>query len=324
MTPGRWPMPKNVLRQSKPGIGTWLGNYFFTHVQACLSSLGHLYRNPLATLMTTLTIGLSLSLPVGLYVLVDNLHRITSGINRSAHISVFLADSTGDVKARQLRQKIDELEEVQKAHYLSPQQVLNNLKQSSGLGELVKLLDENPLPALILVEPKLLSGKAPDKLLKQLQNLPGVEFVQQDVQWLNRLEAIIHTGNTVVWVMAILFTLSMLLILGNTLRLAVFNRREEIRVARLVGATNAFIRRPFLYFGICYGLAGGLIAWLSVYISFQMIDKSVRNLALLYDSEWSLFSIQWYFPLIIMLLASFTGWLGSRLSISQQLSQIEP
>ncbi len=300
-------------------------NYLLRHLQVMLSSLGELWRQPFATTMTLLVIGIALLLPAGLYVSLKNIEQISGEWEHANRISLFLQSGISDNRGQQLAEQLKTWPDIMDISYQSSQQSLNEFREISGLDSLLETLPENPLPAVIIVEPdENQQAEAIEALLDRLAALPDVEQAQLDMQWLQRLRSINNAGQRGISILATLLSLSVLLVIGNTIRLAILNRQTEIRVIKLVGGTNTFVRRPFLYTGMWYGLLGGVLTWITLLISLLIISGPIDELAALYDSQ---FSLRWYagqmlfyLPLIGLVL----GVMGAWLAVSRHLSAIEP
>lgn len=300
-------------------------NYLLRHVQVMLSSLGELWRQPVATTMTLLVIGIALLLPAGLYVILKNVEQVSGEWQHANRISLFLQNEMPDKRGEQLAEQLLTWPDITEASFQSAQQSLNEFREISGLKSLLDTLPKNPLPAVIIIEPEENQPQeATEALLERLAALPEVDLAQLDMQWLQRLRSINETGQRGITILAILLSLSVLLVIGNTIRLAILNRQTEIRVIKLVGGTNAFVRRPFLYTGMWYGLLGGVLAWITLLISLLIISGPIDELAALYDSQ---FKLRWFagqmlfaLPLCGLLL----GVMGAWLAVSRHLNAIEP
>lgn len=301
-------------------------NYLLRHVQVFFFSLGQLAKTPIATLMTLAVIGITLALPAGLYVLFDNLQRASHGWDSGAQISLFLKLDTTERNATALQDKIRALPGVAAVQYISREQALIEFKRLSGFGEALDVLDNNPLPPVIVVTPAP-SMNTPDLIQTLVQTLarqPGVDLAQLDLEWIKRLHAMLTLAQRGVLILAGLLALAVLLIIGNTIRLAILNRRTEIEVIKLIGGTDAFIRRPFLYSGLLQGLLGALAAWLLVGGSLLLLSGPAEELAGLYGSHFELGGLGLVNGLWLLLGGTALGWLGSRLAVSRHLHAIEP
>ncbi|MGD2112088.1 MAG: permease-like cell division protein FtsX [Gammaproteobacteria bacterium] len=300
--------------------------YLQRHAQVALDSLGRLYRNLLPSVMTAAVIGIALALPSGLYLLLDNLHRLSGSWEGQASISVFLKGEVPAQQAEGLATRIRQWPEVAGLQLITPAQALEEFSAQSGFADALETLEENPLPAVLVVTPRS-EHTAPESaaaLQQRLRSLPEVDLAQLDLEWVQRLAAMIDMARRGIILIGTLLALAVLLVIGNTIRLEIQNRRAEIVVTKLIGATNAFVRRPFLYSGLWYGLLGALLAWLLVVCSFWLLADPVARLAGLYHSDFELETL----PVLSLgaLLASgiLLGLLGSWLAVGRHLSAIEP
>jgi cell division transport system permease protein len=300
--------------------------YLLRHLQVFFYSLGQLVRTPLASVMTIAVIGIALALPSGLYVLIDNVQRLSAGWDGSGKISLFLKQGTVDRDAQRLAEKIRRIAAVAAVDYMSPDQALAEFRRLSGFGEALNALGENPLPAVLIVRPtaKADNPTSLEQLLNELRQLDQVDLAQLDLAWVKRLYALLQLARRGVWILALLLSLAVVLIMGNTIRLAVLNRRDEIEVIKLVGGTNAFIRRPFLYTGLLQGLAGGLAAWALVSAVLALLAQPIHDLANLYASRFSVHALGARATTILLGTGAVLGWLGSRIAVGRHLHEIEP
>ncbi len=300
--------------------------YLQRHAQVFIGTLGTLSRTPLTSLMTALVIGIALALPAGLYVLLHNAERLSGGWQGSARISLYLKDTVDDAGARALAARVGAMPGVRAVRYISPAQGLREFRAASGFGAALDALQSNPLPPVLVVRPALRGAdpQAVQALLKRLRALPEVAMAQLDLAWVRRLYAIMALAQRGVGIVAALLALAVLLVVGNTIRLDIQNRREQIEVTKLVGGTDAFIRRPFLYGGIWYGLAGGGIAWLLIEVALWLLQGPVRRLSLLYHSDFALAALGPAASLALIGGGAALGLLGSWLAVGRHLAQIEP
>jgi len=239
------------------------GNVWISYqLYVLLSSLGNIVRNPLPSLMMVGVIGIALALPTGLYLLLENVQNISSDWGGAAQISLFLRHDVDEKKVDELADRLYQHPDISNVRVITPADALKEYQTFSG--DALKTLGENPLPAVLVVQPAANDNTINQILLEKLQELVEVEIAQFDMLWAKRLFAMVEIVRRGTLILAILLSLAVLLIVGNTIRLSIQNRRDEIEINKLVGATDAFIRRPFLYTGFWYGLLGGLIAWLLV------------------------------------------------------------
>jgi cell division transport system permease protein len=296
------------------------------HAQVALASLGRLFRNSLSTAMTCAVIGIALALPMGLHVVLNNLQSISGGWDGSASISLFLKQSVSDKAAGALTRKLRQHQRIESIQLVTREAALNEFRQRSGFTEALQALDSNPLPALLVILPKqeYTTAEAAQQLVRELELLPEADIVQLDLQWVRRLQAITVIAQRAVVILASLLGMAVLLIIGNTIRLEIQNRHAEIEITKLIGATNAFIRRPFLYTGFWYGLFGGIIALTLVGVSVSLLKGPVANLASLYESAFDLSSLNWLNILSLLFGSALLGLLGSWLAVGKHLGAIKP
>ncbi|KPZ69452.1 MULTISPECIES: permease-like cell division protein FtsX [Shewanella] len=300
--------------------------FFVRHIQQAMASIGELWRNPISSVMTMAVLGVSLSLPAALQVLVKNAENITQSWNNAAEISLFINEGRSEQSIQSLISRIKVYAEVDVVDYINRDQALEEFQRLSGFGEALSYLDSNPLPAVVVVTP-LARHSSPEgarQLLAKLEQEPEVSFGRLDIEWLERLQAMVRLIERTVLAIAALLVLAVVLVIGNTIRLAIMNRRTEIEVMKLVGATEAFIQRPFLYTGIWYGVIGGVLAWIIINLLVWYLDSALAELLGLYGSQLQIQSLSVAELVKLVLLASFLGWLGSYLSVRQHLRAIEP
>ena len=229
-----------------------------------------------------------------------------------------------EVRTDWTRDEIAALDDVAEAEWISRSQALEEFQQQSGLGEALKELPENPLPAVILVTPKEVDKAALEALRQRLAELPGVQQAQLDLQWVERLGAILGLGDHFVFGLSLLLILALLLVIGNTIRLHIENRRSEIEIIKLVGGTDAYVRRPFLYMGALYGTGAGLLAWLVLAFGLDWLNAAVVRLAGLYGSDFALQGVPLDDGLSLLLGAIFLGYIGAWLAVARHLSELQP
>ncbi|HTF83524.1 MAG TPA: permease-like cell division protein FtsX [Cellvibrio sp.] len=312
--------------QSKSRLGDRFDAWMAHHSTTAIDSLLRLLRTPLQSLMTWLVVAIAVALPAVLYIALTNIQNIGYSWQDSSQISVFLNKQVSDSQAEELRRRWANRADIAQVTYVSPATALEEFKTASGLGDVVDSLDENPLPGVLLVQPGL-AGSTPAGLaaLEQvLRQEPLVTDVRIDMQWVQRLHQFMAVAQRVVMALAGLLALGVILVIGNTIRLAIENRRDEILVVKLVGGTNAYVRRPFLYTGLWYGLGGGLLALVLLAIGLGWLGGPVAHLADLYQSSFRLQGLGFIHSLQLVLLAGITGLLGAWIAVGRHLSHIEP
>jgi len=300
--------------------------WIMQHAQAFIFSLGQLVRNPLGNLLTVAVIGISLALPAGFYILLQNTQQIASGWDGSLQITLFLKYEIDNDKARILAQQLEQDQSIDEVTFISKAEALAEYQQLSGFKDALQMLDENPLPSVLLIRPKTSINSKHDneQLLIRLRQLPEIDSAQFDQQWVKRLFALLDIIERIVIVLSTLLAIAVLLIIGNTIRLAIINKRQEIEVTKLFGATDAFIQRPFLYTGLWYGACGSFIAWLLITVSLQLLKQPVSVLAGLYASNFHLVGLSAQNILLLLFSGVLLGLVGSWISVHKHLRDIEP
>jgi cell division transport system permease protein len=296
------------------------------HLQALLGALGRLARSPLATLLTLLVIALALALPGALKLFVANAQTATGNFASAVDVSVFLKTDVPLVKAQQLAQNARARNDVASVTLIPADKGLEDFRTYSGFGDALAALKENPLPHVLHVRPRATASStaALESLRRYFVAWPEVELVQVDSEWVMRFNAILEVLQRVLFIAAALLGVGVLAVIGNTIRLEIQGRRAEIEVTKLVGGSNAFVRRPFLYTGVLYGLGGALLAWGILALVLLILHDPVATLAKLYGSR---FELQGLAPedVAVLLGSGFVlGWLGAWISAARHLRSIEP
>ena len=294
------------------------------HLRVLRFTLRRLLLTPNATLLNILIIGIALSLPVGGYVLLKSVQTLGSQIAGTPQISVFLATGTSASEIERIGDKLKQHAGIKRIEFVSREVALQKLQQSTGLADVIGGLSQNPLPDAFIIYPKDGNVKALEALRDELKTWQHFEHVQLDSAWIHKLEALLDFGRMAVAILAALLSFALIAITFNTIRLQILTRREEIEVAKLIGATDAFIRRPFLYFGLTQGLLGGIAAWLLVAVSLLLLNHQVGTLTQLYASNFSLQHLSLADSTTLLGFSAYLGWLGAWFSVSQHLWQIEP
>jgi len=289
-----------------------------------IGALRRMFATPLAAFLNILVIGIALSLPTGMYVLLKNAESLVAQLSSTPQVSLFLKMDarTGDID--ELRSRLAQIPAVDHVEFVARDEALEQLKQSTGLADVIGGLSQNPLPDAFIVYPKSGDAKSLEALRGELAKLPKVEHAQLDSAWAYKLEALLRFGRVAVLILASLLSLALIAITFNTIRLQILTQRDEIEVSKLIGATNGFIRRPFLYFGATQGLLGGIMAWLIVSLSLLLLNYQLKPLSELYASQFSLQPLSLGDSLSLLLFSLYLGWLGAWLSVARYLSRIEP
>jgi len=312
------------VRRDRPATSNRISAYLLHHLKSLRFSLDKIYRAPTTTIMTVAVIGITLSLPGGFYLFLKNIDAISGDFRSSSQISLYLDLGVSEKQARALEKRIANTADVTSTRFISRESSLEEFRQNSGFGKSIDTLSSNPLPHTIIVEPVEADTFTVRNLLKSLQAMPEVEIAKLDTEWLERLYTIIEIAKRSVIIITILFAFAVLLIIGNTIRLDIQNRYQEIVVTKLIGATDAFIRRPFLYGGVWYGLLGGIISWLIVEIGYLAIAGPLERLNLLYQSDMNLITFSFHDFIILITSSTLLGLAGSWIAVARHLNQIEP
>lgn len=303
-----------------------VSSYFTRHLQALFGALGRLTRTPLATLLTLLVIGVALALPAGFAILVDNLRSATGDLGESVDFTVHFKVGTPLDRVQQIAGGARERAGVALVTVTTAEQALEEFKQGSGFGDALAALEDNPLPHHLLVRPApTASGPAEvESLRRYFAAFPEVDIVQLDLDWVRRLHALLDMLRSALWAIVTVLGLGVLAVIGNTIRLEIQQRRPEIEVTKLVGGSNAFVRRPFLYTGVFYGLGGGLLGALILTGALLYLDQAVRELAAQYGSEFRLSGLGRRGLGLMIGTGVILGWLGALISTGKHLRRIEP
>ncbi len=300
--------------------------YSARHAQALLGSTGRLARTPLATLLTGLVIGLALALPLSLKLFVTNASTATGGFANAVDVSVYFKLDVPIEKVQQLASNARSRRDVAKVTVIPAEEALQEFREHSGFGTAIEALEDNPLPHVLHIQPA--AGASAMASLEPLRRYftawPEVDMVQIDSEWVLRFNAILEVLRRVVFLTAVLLGLGVLAIIGNTIRLEILNRRAEIEVIKLVGGSNGFVRRPFLYTGILYGAVGALLAWGVVSIAVSLLQEPVSTLAGLYGSRFALSGPTHEDIGALVGAGVFLGWMGAWISAARHLRKIEP
>ncbi len=312
---------QNSLNKRHP-IENWLLN----HVRACKFALIELLRSPIAQLVTIIVISIAVILPLGFFVVLKNLQHLNSKWNgNTPTISLYLKT---DYDQDQIQDYISQLKsnnKIAEVHYISPDQGLINFEKTSQFGDILKKLPENPLPGIVTVLPTL-SNQNPEAisaLFTTLKQSPLVDVAQLDLEWVKRLYSAISIGEKITNALSVLFAIGVLMIIGNALRISLLSHLRDIRVLKLMGATDAFIRRPFLYRGVLYGVLGGLLACILLNIFITGLENPVSNLAQTYSTDFKLQTLSFFNGFVVLLLCGLLGFISSLVILNRFLAQAE-
>ena len=295
------------------------------HVSTCIGALGRLAQQPFANLMTILVIAVTLALPAAMYLVIKNARAISGNLENALDFSVYLTTDTSLAEAGNLAKIIGQRADVENVVFVSAEEALEEFKKHSGFGSALDHLEGNPLPHTLVVRPSGANTAQSMSLLnEELTNLPETDLVQVDTEWVQRFLAILDMLQRAIAMGGVLLGVAIIIIIGNTIRLDIQNRREEIEVTKLIGASNAFVRRPFLYTGLWYGLGGGLLALALVGYGLYALDEPITRLAGLYNSGFSALGLGLRESLTIVGVGVLLGLTGSWIAAARHMRRIEP
>lgn len=332
------PAQRGATRQSlsdpRPHVGVTasdkmqLGRYLRHHQAVLTESFLRLLHYPLASLMTLMVIAIALSLPGGLYVVIKNIQSVTDQWEQQSVISLYLFSELEDTQALALSHKISGRSDVLSVQYISKEEGLRYFEQASGYEQILSSLPENPLPIVLQVIPmeavSLETLASLDTLRAELSQFNEVEYAELDAQWLQRLASILKFGQRFAYALSLLLMVAVLLIVGNTIRMAVEQRREEVLVMKLVGATDAYIRRPFLYMGLWFGVLGGLLACVCILLVSWWVATPAQRVIELYHSDFQLKSFSADEVILCLTISALIGVFGSWIAVNRHIAAIEP
>lgn len=302
--------------------------YFFILmvIRQGVQSLGEMWRTPLSSIMTICVLGLSLTLPATLYLVVKNVQQLKAGFQDAAEISLFVKEGISEQQTQSLIKRLALYPEIEKVDFISKSSALEEFKELSDFGKALDYLEENPLPDVVLVTPtaRHRNAELASALLDKLKSEREVETGKLDIAWLERLNAIVSLLRESVITIGLLLLTSVTLIIGNTIRLSIMDKKSEIQVMKLVGATNSFIHTPFLWTGIWYGVIGGLVAFISLTLMMWWLEVAVQQVAGAYQTTFALSGLNMAELGLLLSVAIGLGFLGSFLSVNRYIKEIEP
>jgi len=296
------------------------------HKENSIQTLLDILRQPTNSLMTILVLAIALALPSAFYLFMTNAKAVSQSWDGGIKMALYLEDSATEKQAQELLTELNLRPEFKQVTFVSKEDALREFKDYSGFGDALDYLDNNPMPYTITLEPtaSFSDPAALETLAQELADLAQVDQAKLDSDWIKKYNSILTISEQVATFVSLMLALGVLLIVGNTIRLAILNRREEIQVIKLVGATDAFIRRPFLYVGFWYGLIAALLAALMVNIVFVLLKQSTSQLAQLYSSEFSLLGLAPSFTLGLLVIGALLGLTGAWVSVRKHLKDINP
>jgi cell division transport system permease protein len=295
-------------------------------LQTLVGTLGRLSQQRVQTSMTVLVIGIALALPATLQVLVMNARIASGDVNRAVDLSVYLKPGASAAQAEQIAARLRSRSDVSQVQLVKADEALAQFRAQSGFSAALDALTDNPLPHALVVRPAkdFASAAQMDTLATEIKQFPDVDIVQLDTAWVERFNAILDTVRRGVWVVGVLLAIGVAIIVGNTIRADIQTRRAEIEITKLVGGSDAFVRRPFLYSGFWYGFGGSLLALVITLAIVALLAAPVRRLAALYGSDFRLAGLGFENSLWLLGAGVALGWLGSLLAASYHLRNVEP
>ena len=301
---------------------TWITR----HLQTAIGSLGRLMQQPGSSLLTVLVMGIALALPASLNVLVTNAQLVSGNWDRALDVTVYFKQSVDENTAKHVVDNLRQRKDIKSVQFISADAGLKDFKEHSGFGAALQALTSNPLPAVAVITPATSDNMASviESLSTELRTLPDVDAVQVDTAWVQRYLAILDVARRAVGLIGVLLGLGVIVIIGNTIRLDIQNRRDEIEVTKLVGGSDAFVRRPFLYSGFWYGVGGGIAAWLLVALVVMLLSTPVQRIAGLYNSDFILSGLTLNQSLGLLAAGIGLGWAGSLVATNRHLNEIVP
>ena len=316
--------PRSGARAQQTRFSSRLRAWGRHHRAMALDSLFRLVRYPLGNLLTMLAIAIALVLPAALWLTLDSAKLLDAELDESASLTVYLDMGIDAAQAARIEEAVSADGGVAQTRMISPEQGMADFQQSLGIDDTLAGLDDNPLPTSIVISPQDVEPAAMAELAERLEGVTGIDEVRVDLAWVERLRHLAALGRRVALALGVLFGFGVLLVVGNTIRLAVESRRREIEVVMLIGATHAFVRRPFLYSGAWYGAGGGLLALGLLALGNHLLSLPVAALAASYGASFTLPQLDVTGSTILLSCSILLGWLGAWLAVTRHLSSIRP
>ncbi|MBL8497318.1 ABC transporter permease [Nitrosomonas sp. JL21] len=301
-------------------IRAWIAQHAFV----LLLTLKRLISTPMTSLLSIIVMGIALSLPTGVYILMKNIESATGQAINLPQMSLFLKHNPTPQDLSGIRQRLEEEPHIIRFQFVSKEAALFQLQQNNGLPEITAHLSQNPLPDAFILHTQANSSESLEQLRQAMQEWPEVEQVQFDSVWIERLNELLKLGRFIVLMLAILLSSAIIAIMFNTIRLQILTQQDEIEISKLIGATDSFIRRPFLYFGALQGFVSGVAAWIFIAFFIERLNEELIGLARLYQTDIHLQYLSIDDSLSLLFFSAWLGWLGARLSVANHLWKIEP
>jgi len=293
------------------------------NIQSFNMVLMRMRQNLLGTVLICGVMGVTLSLPAILFTIIDNLGQVTRSVESKPQLSLFLKLDASTSTKQAISEQLKKHPDIAKYEFVSKESAWEQLQQNANTADISASLNKNPLPDAYFVTPKDIKPENVQRLQQEMQQWDGIELAQLDAKWIKRLDTLLKLGQKAIFVLVALLGFALVAIIGNTVRLQMMTQLDEIEVSKLIGATNQFIRRPFLYAGTLYGLGGGLAAWLIVLGVVAFFNTSVTEIADSYASQFRLSMPNATITLVMLLSAVGLGWLGSFVAVTRSLARIE-
>ena len=316
--------PRRGAVQHRVGFTDRFNSWRRHHQRVAGFAFKRLWQTPVATVMTLAVLAIALALPSFMFAALKNIQQLSDGLDTAPHISLYLKSDLSSAQVDRFMEKLNLHDELKSLELIRPEQGLREFKSYSDFGQLLDFFDSNPLPAVVIATPKTLSPTDLGTLRVNLQAMTEVDEARLDLEWVQRLRAFTQLAERGAWVLGSMLALTVLLVVGNTVRMTIESRKEEIVVTKLVGATDAWVRRPFLYSGIWFGLLGAGLGWLLAQIGVALIRDPVEQLAQLYLDSYRFLGIGVVETFWILLAGAALGLLGAWLAVSRHLHDIEP
>ena len=300
-------------------MNSWLSQ----HGYALARALKQLAAAPVTSLLSIIVFSIVLSLPAGIFILLENLREISGQAAETQQMTIMLDTSAAQSDIELINAQLEKIPTIEGFQFISREIALRELKQESGMAEVMHNLGENPLPDAFVINLGHMPANELEKIQTAVQTWPKVAHVLVDTDWARKLDAMLDIGKLIVIMLASLFGAALIIVMFNTIRLQILTRRDEIELSRLIGATDSYIRRPFLYFGALQGMAGAALAWLLLYFAISKLNEALSELARLYATTFTLNHLSWQDSLILLLFSGALGWIGARWSVARHLAQID-
>lgn len=302
----------------------WIRNYSLRHLQAALNGLGQLSRNGLATLMTILVIGVTLALPAGLYLALQNISYLKQPLEDTRQITLYFNEKANEQTVSDLKKALLKQKSIKTIQLVSPEEGLKEWQAQQKMPELLKELPENPLPWVMIITPKPQNNHELETLASELSALPLVQHTALDLLWAKRLSHLFSIANHIAFLLMLFLSLTVLLIINHSIRTFIEHNQLEIQITQLIGGTDAFIRRPFLYAGLFYGFLGGIIALQVIDIFLWKLNTPVQQLAELYNSSFKLAGLSITHTFLLLGSSMLLGLLGAYIAVERTLCSFFP